>query len=627
VPSLMRQIVDAIAGNGIDASRFDKLRMIFIGGDAVPPELLKAMHRTFRRAEIRILYGPTETAVICAQYPVPRDKSTERYMIGSPMNHAKIRLCDVHGNLVPIGVPGELCIGGPGVTRGYFGRDDLTAAQFVVIDGERWYKSGDLARCLPDGTLEFLGRIDSQVKIRGFRIELGEIEAALGKHPAVAEAVVLAREIKQGDKQLVAYVSPKGKAALSASDLRSHLQANLPEHMVPSFFVLLDEMPMTPTGKIDRKKLPLPTATGDSRGCAAPRDPMELEMAQLWEQVLGVCPIGIHDNFFEVGGHSLKAVALMEAIRKRFDVTLPLTLLFQSPTIAALCHKLRDSGDFASRDVLVLLRQGDGSRSPLFLVHPQGGGVMSYLPLVRELDDAETIYGIQSVGYESDEEPLTTMEEMTERFLAEIKQVQPKGPYRLAGWSFGGIAAYALALRLEMQGERVEFLGLFDVMPFDPENAEANAAQQSEEAALIHQAAAFGMDPAQLKGLSVEAGLDLVLRRAHELNRLPEGTTPESMRKKMRIMMLNGIAGFSYVPQGRVRADLTLFRCSEEPKQLELAHPLVDPEKWLPYTEGSVNVIPVPGDHHSLFHPPHVSALAEAMKPLLRATERDKQEV
>ncbi|TCP59166.1 amino acid adenylation domain-containing protein [Tumebacillus sp. BK434] len=625
VPSLMRQIVEMIASQEIDTTRFDGLRMIFIGGDAVPPELLNIMHRTFRNAEVRVLYGPTEAAIICAQYPVPRGAKMERFMIGSSMNHAKIRIYDAHGNLVPTGVPGELYIGGCGVSRGYFGRPELTAAQFVVLDGERWYKSGDLARYMADGTIDFLGRIDNQIKIRGFRIELGEIEAALGKHPSISEVVVLAREINQGDKQLVAYVSPKENAALSSAELRSALQAHLPEHMVPSFFVLLDAMPMTPTGKIDRKQLPLPQTAGES-SYAAPRDGVELALAQVFEEVLGTSGVGLYDNFFEIGGHSLKAVALIEAIRKRCGVSVPLTALFQAPTVANLGRILRGEQAADRQVVLVLLQKGDNTRPPLFLLPPQGGGVMSYLPLVKGLD-GETVYGLQSAGFESDETPFSTMEAISERFLAEIRSVQPEGPYRLAGWSFGGVAAYDLALRLEGQGQEVEFLGLFDVMPIDPDNGEAHAQAQTEEVALLHQAAQLDMDLSLVQGLPVEEGLDLVLRRADELNRLPEGTTPESMRQKMRVMINNGIAGFSYVPPGKVRADLTLFRCSEEPKQPELAHPLVDPELWSPYTLGAVNVIPVPGDHHSLFHPPHVHKLAEQMKPLLRVVIRAGQEV
>ncbi|ASS75374.1 hypothetical protein CIG75_10475 [Tumebacillus algifaecis] len=622
VPSLMRQIVDLIASQAIDTSCFDHLRMIFIGGDAVPPELLNDMHRTFRHAEVRVLYGPTEAAIICAQYPVPRDASMERYMIGSSMHHAKIRMYDVHGNLVPIGVPGELYIGGSGLSRGYFGRPELTAAQFVEIDGERWYKSGDLARYMADGSIDFLGRIDNQVKIRGFRIELGEIEAALGKLQAVAEVVVLAREIKAFDKQLVAYVVPKETGGLSAGELRSSLRARLPEQMVPSFFILLEAMPMTPTGKIDRKKLPLPEQTAGEYMYAAPRDAIELAMAQLWEEVLGMHPVGMNDNFFEIGGHSLKAVALLEAVRRRFDVILPLTSLFQSPSVAGLCSHLRGERELEQSSVLVLLKKGDGTRPPLFLLPPQGGGVMSYLQLVKGLAEAETVYGLQSVGYESDEAPLSTMEEISERFLAEIQAVQPEGPYRLAGWSFGGVAAFDLALQLEAQGQVVEFIGLFDVMPIDPENGEINAGQQSEEVALIHQAAQVELDLSLLQDLSFEEGLDLVLRRAHELNRLPEGTTPQAMRKKMRVMMNNGIAGFSYVPPTNVRADLTLFRCSEVPQQQELAHPLVEPKLWQAFTKGDVHVVPVPGDHHSLFLQPNVQEVAEKLNNLLQTVGR-----
>ncbi|MFD2168536.1 amino acid adenylation domain-containing protein [Tumebacillus lipolyticus] len=620
VPSLMRQIVDLIRSRGWDASRFERLRTIFIGGDAVPPELVREMQSTFAQADVHILYGPTEASIICSHYPVPRKRLSNRFVIGSAMSHARIRLYDRSRQLVPIGVPGELYIGGAGVTRGYLGRPELTAEQFVEIDGERWYRSGDLARFTADGMIDFLGRIDNQVKIRGFRIELGEIESVLGKHPAVSEVIVLARELEQGtqgDKQLVAYVTLKEQVELSASDLRSDLQAQLPEHMMPSFFILLEQMPMTATGKIDRKQLPLPSGSTDKKGHVAPRDRVELEMTQLWEDVLAVRPIGLYDNFFELGGHSLKAVALMEGICQRFEVEMPLSSLFRAPTVEKLCRELRGEGRDEERSLMVLLKKGDGTRPPLFLLPPQGGGVMGYLPLVQELEETETIYGVQSVGYETEEAPLASMEEISTRFLEEIKALQPEGPYRLAGWSFGGVVAYDLALRLERLGDEVVFLGLFDVLPIDPESGMEHADQQSEEVALLHQAAQLELDLDSIRGLSLEEGLDLVLSRAHELGRLPEGTTPAAIRKKMQIMMRNGIAGFSYVPTDKVQTDLTLFRCSEVPSQENLFHPLVDPERWRPYTRGNVEVIEVPGDHHNLFKAPNVQTLADSLNRVL----------
>ncbi|MFD2168460.1 amino acid adenylation domain-containing protein [Tumebacillus lipolyticus] len=349
VPSLMRQILDTRKRLAIDTSRFEQLRTIFIGGEAVPPELLVEMHQTFPSAEVQILYGPTETAIICTHHLVSRERSPERSVIGRSMRHAKLRICDKSGAVVPIGVAGELYIGGSCVARGYYGRAELTAERFVEQDGERWYKSGDLVRFQTDGTIDFLGRIDNQVKIRGFRIELGEIEAALHKLKHVREAVVLAHQFGSDDKRLVGYVVPDQDAQLSTGDLYRELKAKLPDYMVPSAFLMLQSMPLNANGKVDTRSLPVPEMrSSDSiEAYCAPRNSLEERVEKIWSEILRYEKIGVNDNFFGLGGHSLLVTQVISRVQAAFQVSLRVSDLFGAPTIAEFAERVQKAVDGA----------------------------------------------------------------------------------------------------------------------------------------------------------------------------------------------------------------------------------------------------------------------------------------
>ncbi|HSF41830.1 MAG TPA: amino acid adenylation domain-containing protein, partial [Thermoanaerobaculia bacterium] len=336
VPALMRQIC-ALVRSG--AARPGALKTLFVGGDAVPPDLLAEMREAFPGAEIRVLYGPTEGTIICSRWAVPEDGgSSGKAMLGRPLANVDLRIYDRQGGLALPGAPGELWIGGPGVTRGYLNRPDLTAEKFVTRDGRRWYRTGDLARLLPDGSLEFAGRVDQQVKVRGFRVEPGEIEACLAAHEAVREAVVLARDVEGGDKRLVAYVVPEGEIA--TEELRAWVGDALPEYMVPSLFVTLPELPVTAHGKVDKKALlalgtaePAPVQGPADR--TAPRRPAEEILARVWRGVLRVDEVGVHDNFFRLGGDSILSIQVVARARQEGLLLTP-RQMFESQTIAAL---------------------------------------------------------------------------------------------------------------------------------------------------------------------------------------------------------------------------------------------------------------------------------------------------
>ncbi len=347
VPALMRQVVEA--GRGA----LPAARRLFVGGDVVPPELLEAMRATFPRAETRVLYGPTEGTVLASSHPLAGGPVPARPVIGRPLGNVRLYVAGGAGELLPAGIPGELLIGGAGVARGYLGRPGLTAEKFVPdafsgAAGARLYRTGDRVRRLADGTLEFLGRVDFQVKIRGFRIEPGEVEAALLRHPEVHDSAVVAREDRPGERRLVAYVVPEPGAAPARDALRAWLRDRLPEHMVPGALVVVDALPLTPEGKVDRRALPAPASSPDDPAEGAPRTPEEEIVAGIWADVLGTERVGIHDDFFQLGGHSLLATRVVSRVRALLGAELPLRALFESPTVAGIAAELRSHGGVAA---------------------------------------------------------------------------------------------------------------------------------------------------------------------------------------------------------------------------------------------------------------------------------------
>jgi amino acid adenylation domain-containing protein len=445
---------------------------IFCGGEALDRDLANQLLK--KGAALWNLYGPTETTIWSASHRVECE-SSGAVPIGRPIANTQIYLLDRNLQPVPVGVPGELHIGGDGLACGYLNRPELTAEKFIPDpfseDRTAWvYKTGDLARYLPDGVIECLGRNDYQVKIRGFRIELGEIEAVLGRHSAVRKAVVVAREDMPGEKRLVAYIVPKDIGALKSETplidgLRNFLREKLPPHMVPPFIVFLEKLPLTPNGKIDRRALPSPDhaqSTG-AQGSVAPRDPLEQSLAQIWSKVLNVKKIGIYDNFFDLGGHSLLAVRITAEIERLFERTLPLAIFLQSPTLADLADVLRKKDWKPSWSSLVPIRPG-GSRPPLFLMHSHGGNVLEYYPLAEHMESDQPVFALQAHGLDGHIVRERSFEEMVEAHLVELRSLQPEGPYFLGGYCLGGLLALEAAHQLRALGEEVAMVVLIQTM-------------------------------------------------------------------------------------------------------------------------------------------------------------------
>ena len=437
---------------------------ILCGGEAFPRDLAEDLLP--RCAELWNMYGPTETTIWSTVHRIVDMGGP--IAIGHPIANTQVYVLDAHRGLVPRGVIGELYIGGKGVARGYLHRPDLTEERFIpnpFAPTDRCYRTGDLARWLPDGTLECLGRIDGQVKVRGYRIELGEIETVLAQHSGIRQAVASAYEASPGNKTLVAYFESRDGMSLAINDLRTHLKKSLPDYMVPSIFIQMDKLPLTPNGKIDRKALPAPA---ESRSDTAtkhvpPRDLVEQVLSRIWSNVLKVKDVGVQDNFFELGGHSILAVRLIIEIEKIYGKRLPLATLIQAPTIERLAQIIQKEKWTPPWFSLVPIR-GGGARPPLFLFHSHGGNVLEYYPLAELLDSDQPVYALQTRGLDGRIVANQSIEDMVREYLKEIRSFQPEGPYYLAGFCFGGLAALEAARQLAEAGEPVALVGMIQTM-------------------------------------------------------------------------------------------------------------------------------------------------------------------
>jgi amino acid adenylation domain-containing protein len=459
------------------------LKILFTGGDR--------LHRGLERElpfSVFNLYGPTENTVAATGAAVAVSaESGAPPPIGRPMANTEAYVLDEHLEPVPDGVPGELYLGGAGLARCYLKRPALTAERFVPHPfgqepGARLYRTGDVARYLPDGNIEYLGRADEQVKLRGYRIEPGEIESALTQHPGVREAVVLMREDRPGDKRLSAYLVATGEP-ISRADLSNHLAEKLPRHMIPSAFVFLEALPLTANGKVDKRALPKPAPAGDKEAGAyvAPRNIKEHALADIWQLLLGVERVGVTDDFFALGGNSLLMMQVIARVQKIFDVRLPVAAFYQSPTIESLAESIRKlqrsplleaglnltrADRPSGRHSVIVELQPAGSNPPFFLAHTLGGHLGDCLALAQELGALEQpVYGLQARGLDDDAEPYTQIEEMANSYADAVLSVQAEGPFRLGGYCSGGLLAFEVAQRLRERGHEVELLALIGAQP------------------------------------------------------------------------------------------------------------------------------------------------------------------
>jgi amino acid adenylation domain-containing protein len=632
VPTLLRMLLE-----NEQISSCQSLKNVFCGGEPLTVELQERFFAHLN-AELHNLYGPTETCIDAVYWTCKRGFNQQIIPIGRPIANTQVYILDEQLQPVPVGVIGELYIGGAGLARGYLNRPELTSERFInnpfdnvemldltSLQKSKLYKTGDLARFLPDGNIEYFGRLDHQVKIRGFRVELGEIEALLAQHPQVRLVAVIAREDEPKNPRLVAYIVTHSGQNIQESELHQFLKEQLPEYMVPSAFVMLETLPLTPNGKLDRRALPAPDASRGilNKGYLPPRDAVELQLAQIWENVLNIYPVGVQDNFFDLGGHSLLAVRLMAHIKQEFAQNLPLAALFQHPTIESLADILRQESEVSSWSPLVRIQKGT-SKYPFFCVPGGGGNVLYLYDLARCLGSNQTFYGLQALGLNGESEPLTEVEDMATYYIQAIQTVQPSGPYFLGGHSFGGIVAYEMAQQLVKSGHEVALVAIIDapapIVNDKPVYVDIdNATRLTETARLIERwlGKSLNISYEILQPLEFDEQLEYLKERLIAVNLLPVGTDTKQVRGLVQVFEANMQASIKYSSQEVYPNRLTLLRASEvNTEDTALLTELRQDSAWGwgQFSAQKVDIHFVPGDHITMMAQPHIQTVAEQLR-------------
>ncbi|MBL1102148.1 amino acid adenylation domain-containing protein [Streptomyces coffeae] len=583
-------------------------------------------------------YGPTETHVATA-FTMTGDPAAFPPLppIGRPVDGAEAYVLDDRLRPVPAGARGTIHLGGSCLADGYEGRPDLTKERFIPhpFAGEErmLYDTGDLGLVLPDGTIAYAGRADTQVKVRGFRVELAEVELALtdlaGLFPGLRDAAVVARRHENGDCLLTAFLMGEGTSS-DLTGIRELLRTALPDHMVPSHLQWVTHLPKTPSGKRDDaalRRVPL-TPTAEATG-AGPRDAYERALSEMLADLLRLPAVGVSDSLFDLGGTSLTAMRLVVRIEQRYGVNVPLSEFIAAPTVAGLAALLRAGGAVPAFDPLVPIRP-EGTRPPLFMVHPMGGNVLCYVRFARHLPDDQPLYALQAAGADPGTRPLRTVEELADSYLAALRKVQPHGPYVLGGWSFGGFVAFEIARRLRASGEDVARLVLLDTTAL----SQGQRHRHDDDALLgwffwellwLERGGDSPMEDIPGELISLDEKFDFIARLATDAGVLPAGSSGAVIRRLFRVYQANWKAALDYRPEAGDQG-LTLIRAAEPlPDVLAAMHGAAgsrheEPTNgWGDMTDGPVGVIGVPGDHLTIMEEPYVEHVARTVAELIRS--------
>jgi enterobactin synthetase component F len=595
-----------------------------VGGEALTVDLAARLKR--RASRVTQFYGPTETTIWSTAFEF-KDVTVAPPPIGRPILNTQLYVLDGEKELVPTGTAGELYIGGAGVANGYFQRPELTEERFVpnvfTNDGSRMFRTGDMVRWNEKGLLEFIGRADDQVKVNGRRIELGEIETALSQHPAVAQAGVAAHRDEDGAVLLSGYLVWRSGASAGLESVRAYLMERLPGHMIPASFTILDELPLTANGKLNRKALPKPRRTARGLG-AEPVTPVQKKLAALWARILKVDRVGLQDSFFELGGDSLCAAQMAAEFPAWFATELPIGILFETPTVAALAsivERLNHESADPLTAMLPLRKVEEEAQAPLFCVHPALGLSMGFSTLLRHLDPSIPVYGLQSRGLRGEAALPGSIEEIAADYSDRIRRVQPRGPYRLVGRSLGGLIAYSMAEQLQTRGEHVEMFAMIDTFLFKTGPAvdtqtgagEVQAAlgfldieiSQENAPRTLKELAAYLMEPDHARAIPLAQG-------AATLAREMEKTYPGFVEQLCTVMLNNIRLAQRYVPQ-KLDLDLIYFRATEVTGNLE--H-LLDrsPSVWRQLVTGNVDVYELACHHEAVLDPIPAAQIANILE-------------
>jgi amino acid adenylation domain-containing protein len=613
-PAALQRLTSFFPKRGTETA----LRLVMLSGDWIPLTLPDAVRSAFPKARVMSLGGATEAAIWSNWYPIGAiDPRWNSVPYGRPIQNSWYHVLDRRMQPVPVGVPGDLYIGGVCLADGYLNRAELTAERFVqdpFRPGQRLYKTGDLARYFEDGELEFLGRADFQVKIRGFRVEMGEVEAAIMALPGVREAVCAAYSDASGVKSLAAYVVAKDGEKLEEEAIKSALARKLPDFMVPSQVLLLAAMPISSNGKLDRKALPNPTARTSADTYVAPSSPLESQMVEVWEELLQRKPIGIRDDFFKLGGHSLLAVMLVSRVKTQMGIELPLSRVLEHPTIESLVASLEAPMSARARRKHLVVLNGKGSRPPLFLLPGAGGYSFVYQNLPTLLGPEQPVFALQAIGAEGDGDVVDhSIEEMAQIYEPEIVDVCPEGPLVLAGYSFGVLVAYEVLRRLRAKGRDVQMLisldgyapGFPTLLPWPSR-------------ALAHLNELVNGDKKRRKAY-LTARFQNVRRRVlqrlgrddHESADIPFAD-PELSERLGKLWASLWRARLRYAPSGAEPVKLLLIKSSIPERWVgnKMDCPLYG---WDSYVTGSIATVTVPGEHLSLFEPGTQRLIADAI--------------
>ncbi|HRQ83523.1 MAG TPA: amino acid adenylation domain-containing protein [Flavobacteriales bacterium] len=568
------------------------LKHILTGGDVLSVPHVKRALRVVGPGVLINGYGPTENTTFTCCHAIDEVAASQtRIPIGKPIANTTVYILNERMEPVAVGEKGELYTGGEGLALGYWGKPELTAAQFVpnpfsTDHGSKLYRTGDLARWLPDGTIDFIGRGDGQVKVRGFRVELGEIEAAISQLGEVKDRVVMVRTDLPGEKQLVAYLVPLDAARIAEDmeaqeeligNVRGHLRNTLPDHMVPSAFVIIPELPLTANGKVDKRALPVPEIRSQVMEVkhVAPRNAKEMQLAKIWGTLLNAPTIGVNDNFFDLGGHSLIGIQLLARVEEQFGKRLPLNTLFQAPSIAAFAKLIQSKNGTNGLKNLAAL-QPEGSRMPFFCVH----GDEANHHIMRYLGKDQPYYAFFHQGEDGSAFEHNGVEGIARHYVAELLTVQPEGPYLLGGYSFGGIIAYEMAQQLSAAGHEVPLLALFDMPAPD----------------------------LFVKNMKLEEKLHeplkrIVMRRLMQ-RALAKGRIQSHRLRHFHIIDNYNKAIVAYRPKP-YSGPVTVFKAASTHGPDDMG--------WAKLVTGPLDVRVLPGDHYSLIKAPEVAELVREL--------------
>ncbi|MFD5765410.1 amino acid adenylation domain-containing protein [Streptomyces sp. NPDC127049] len=613
------------------------LRVIASSGEQLRvTEEIRALCAALPGVILENQYGPTESHVV-TRHTMTGDPALFPALppIGTPIDGAEVLVLDERLRPVPAGAKGEIHLGGVCLARGYAGRPELTEERFVPrpggAPGERLYRTGDIGFTLPDGSVVCAGRSDSQVKVRGFRVEPAEVELAItalgADHPGLTEAAVVARRREGNDSFLAAFLVGD-PAHADLEQLVKQLRATLPDYMVPSHFEWLEALPLTPSGKRDDKTLrERPLTVAASADATAPRDAYERALAELVAELLRLPEIGVHDDIFDLGGTSLTAMRLVVLIEQRYGIAIPLSEFVTAPTVAELANRLRRGGAVAAFDPLVPIRP-QGSRRPVFFVHPMGGNVLCYIRFARHLHADQPFYALQAAGVDPGTDPLRSVEEIAASYVDRMRAVQPEGPYVIGGWSFGGFVAFEMARQLRAAGQEVERLVLLDTTALNP----GRRLRTGDDALLgwffwellwLRRGGDSPLEliPAELDTL--EEKFDFIAALAVDEGVLPAGSTGAVVRRLFHVYEANWRAAFAYRPEV-VDQDMVLVHASEPlPEVLDSMHTAIeslhrDPTNgWRERTSGELTVVDVPGDHLTIMEDPHIAHVVQVVTELI----------